>query len=279
MARVLFVHGIGQQRSSSSSLHGRLIAELNAGLRGQCDPLPAQDFACAFYADLFVPMGAKAAGEPPYDDTDLTAAEAELLELWWREAARTDAAVPGPREPAKVRTPRSAQLVLSALSRSAFFAGIAERTLIGDLKQVTAYFGPLRRQIRARVREAISPQTRVVIGHSLGSVVAYETLAAPEPSGVRVFVTLGSPLGVRNMIFDRLEPPPVNGRGVWPGTVSHWINVADEGDAVAIDKRLSRLFGDRVRDSIVYNGTHAHDAAAYLRAPVTGEAIALGLRD
>jgi hypothetical protein len=93
--------------------------------------------------------------------------------------------------------------------------------------------------------------------------------------GVRTLITLGSPLGIRNLIFDRLEP--ANGLGCWPGTISHWENVADMGDVVAIEKRLAPHFGDRVQDHIVHNGSHAHDAKPYLRARVTGEAIAIGL--
>ena len=30
-------------------------------------------------------------------------------------------------------------------------------------------------------------------------------------------VRSGSPLGIRNLIFDRLQPPPDGGRGAWPG--------------------------------------------------------------
>jgi hypothetical protein len=277
MPKVLFVHGIGQARKSADLLQDELIGDLNYGLKGLHFPLPTQDFVCAFYADLFRTTGTKGFLDPPYDARDLSDFEAEFLEELWYEASRTDTAVVGPQEAVKVRTPRSIQLALNALSRSAFFAGMAERALIGDLKQVSAYMGQLRRQIQDRVREAITPETQVVIGHSLGSVVAYETLAQVQPPDVRVLITLGSPLGIRHLIFDRLTPLPADGRGAWPGPVRHWTNVADVGDVVALTKRLSGLFGDRVKDHLVYNGSNAHDASPYLRAAETGKAIALGL--
>jgi hypothetical protein len=275
----MLVHGIGQQRKSAAVLHDELIEALNKGLAGIRDPMPAQDFLCSFYGDLFLPGGMKAAGDPFYDARDVSEAEAALIELWWLEAARTDPAVVGPSEAVKVRVPRTIQHALDALSRSTFFSGIAERAMIGDLKQVTSYLGPLRQRIRQRVKDSITPDIRVVIGHSLRSVVAYEALAELKSSDVRVLVTMGSPLGIRNLIFDKLEPPPVNGQGVWPGAIEHWVNIVDMGDVVAIEKKLSRLFGERVADRVVDNGSQAHDASMYLRTRAAGEAVALGLQD
>jgi hypothetical protein len=279
MAKILFVHGIGQQRKSPAILHDELIAGLNEGLSGIRYPIPAQDFLCVFYGDLFLPAGSKAAGDPFYDVRDVSEVEAALLALWWQEAARTDPAVVSPCEAVKVRIPRTIQRALDALGRCAFFAGIAERVMIGDLKQVTSYLGVLRHNIRERVKGSITPDVRVVIGHSLGSVVAYETLAEQKWPGVRALVTLGSPLGIRNLVFDKLEPPPVNGRGAWPGSVENWVNVVDMGDVVAIEKKLSRLFGPQVQDRVVNNGSHAHDASMYLGTGATGEAVTLGLQE
>ena len=96
---------------------------------------------------------------------------------------------------------------------------------------------------------SIGDDTRVMVGHSLGSVVAYEALCAHPQWPVRALVTLGSPLGIRNLIFDRLVPAPrlrptagrVRGRG--RGRVRSWVNVADEGDVVALVKDLRPLFG------------------------------------
>jgi pimeloyl-ACP methyl ester carboxylesterase len=174
------------------------------------------------------------------------------------------------------------QTALRALSRSRFFAGLALRALVSDVKQVSGYLldPELRRAARERVAASITPDTRVVVAHSLGSVVAYETLCMLPDHPVRALVTLGSPLGIANLIFDRLDPAPQAGRGVWPGPDTLvWSNIVDRGDVVALEKDLRPRFGDGVRNVVVHNGAHAHDAAAYLTDRLTGQAIRGGLDD
>jgi hypothetical protein len=85
-------------------------------------------------------------------------------------------------------------------------------------------------------------------------------------------------LGIRNLIFDRLDPQPVGAVGVWPGGGGlGWTNVADAGDVVALVKDLRPVFGPRVRCELVHNGVHAHDARPYLSDRLTGAAVAAGL--
>jgi alpha-beta hydrolase superfamily lysophospholipase len=125
--------------------------------------------------------------------------------------------------------------------------------------------------------EAVGAETRVVVAHSLGSVVAYESLCANPRWPVTDFVTVGSPLGLRSVIFDRLDPAPVDGVGVWPPGVRRWTNIADPGDVVALAGVLANRFDDRVVDVPITNGARMHDLLRYLTAPSTGAAIARGL--
>jgi len=166
------------------------------------------------------------------------------------------------------------------LSQSRFWSGVAERALIFDLKQVRRYFCEpgIREAAMTRVAAVVEPDTRVLVGHSLGSVVAYEALCAYPEWPVTTLVTLGSPLGIRHLVFSRLRPPPSNDRGNWPGGVSRWVNVVDAGDVVALVKRLASCFGERVEDHLVHNGSRAHDVSRYLTAMETGSAILTGLR-
>jgi surfactin synthase thioesterase subunit len=74
--------------------------------------------------------------------------------------------------------------------------GFAARFVIRSLTQVTQYLSDdeLRDQAQARVQAVLTPGTRVLIGHSLGSVVAYEAtqrLDHPLP----LLITIGCPLG------------------------------------------------------------------------------------
>lgn len=275
MARIVGVHGVGKQRLGSNTLAKDWEPALSDGLDRAGGQLAPGDFHMAFYGDLFRPPGhTLAVGDPMFTADDVEEGfEAELLLEWWTACARTDPAVPPPGADTLARSPRAVQTALRVLQHSRFFADLSLRALVFDLRQVRRYLtdDDLRAAARARVEEAIGPDTRVVVAHSLGSVVAYEALCARPDHRVRALVTLGSPLGMR-MVLDRLRPEP----GGWPGT-SSWTNVVDEGDVVAAVKDLSLFFGTGVTGKVVHNGSHAHDATLYLTAKETGEAVAEGL--
>lgn len=280
MARIIGVHGVGHQFKGENTLRDDWLPAIKDGLSRTGRQLPSdEDFVCAFYGNLFRPAG-KAAIDPPLDASDVREDwEREMLALWWREAARVNPIVRGPDAHTKVRTPDIVQRALNALSQSPFFAGLAERALISDLKQVSRYLNEpdIRREARASIERVIRSDTRVIVAHSLGSVVAYEALCAHPEWPVQIFVTIGSPLGISNLIFNKLDPLPLNGLGKWPSGVTHWINIADEGDIVALVKQLASRFGPNVTDLIVNNGAKAHDALPYLTSTELGNAVALGL--
>jgi pimeloyl-ACP methyl ester carboxylesterase len=271
------------------SLAGVWVPALRDGMRrsGRTEArLPAEEeFRFAFYGDLFRPGGRRlAVGDPWLTASDATDFDQELLVAWWRAAAESDPRVVHPDARTLARTPGSVQAALRALSGSAFFAGLADRVLLFDLQQVRRYIidTEVRRVAQDRVAAAVDGDTQVVVGHSLGSVVAYEALCAHPEWPVRTLVTLGSPLGIPNLIFDRLVPRPAAGdsgelRGAWPGAAQSWVNVADAGDVVALVKDLRPLFGSRVGCYLVENGAHAHDVKPYLTAAETGAAISAGL--
>lgn len=281
MARVVCVHGVGNQLKGEHTLLKDWWPALLDGLARAGSDAAAGEGAMAFYGDLFRPPGETlAVGDPVFGAKDVAPGwEEEQLLAWWRAAAEADPAVAPVDGDTLARVPGSVQAALRQLSRSKFFAGIATRALVFDLKQVHRYLTDpgLRAAARDRLLAQIGPETRVVVAHSLGTVVAYEALCA-RPHGVRALVTLGSPLGIRHLIFDRLEPAPVDGLGAWPGSDDLvWTNVADRGDVVALEKDLRGGFGDRVRNVVVHNGSHAHDSVPYLTDRVTGAAVAGGL--
>jgi hypothetical protein len=126
--------------------------------------------------------------------------------------------------------------------------------------------------------QQLGREIRLVIGHSLGSVVAYEVLCHATGLRGHAFITLGSPLGLPTLIFDRLDPPPRGGRRVWPNGLAKWTNIADRHDIVAAVKQLAPLFGPGVRDVMVSNEAKAHDVLPYLTARETGQAVREALR-
>jgi hypothetical protein len=291
MARVLCVHGVGQQGRGEDTLRGEWTAALRDGMRraGCAEAkLPgADEIRCVFYGDVFRPAGRRLdVGDPWLRPADATEFDAELLMAWWRGAAESDAGVIGPDARTLARVPGSVQAGLRALSGSVFFAGLAERAMLFDLQQVRRYLTDpvVRTAVLDRVAAGVDADTRVLVGHSLGSVVAYEALCAHPQWPVRALVTLGSPLGIRNLIFDKLVPSPAadgpsRPGGAWPGRVGAWDNVADAGDVVALVKDLRPLFGAQVACYLVHNGSHAHDVRPYLTAAQTGAAIAAGLSE
>lgn len=278
---IVCVHGIGQQVRGEDSVLSDWVPALRDGIRrGGGNPPPPERIGMAFYGDLFRKKGTKSLGIQPYDEDDVTKEwEKQLLHAWWVEAARVDQKVPGPEDQTKLRTPFFVQRALNALSHSRFFANVALTAFIADLKQVYAYLHDeaVREEAQRRVENVITDETRAIVGHSLGTVVAYEALCAHPEWPVRTFISLGSPLGIRNVIFDLLRPAPEKGAGSWPEALSHWSNVADKGDIVALVKELRIGFGDRVQDYLVHNDAHAHDVRPYLTSGETGHAIARGI--
>ncbi|KOV87629.1 GPI inositol-deacylase [Nocardia sp. NRRL S-836] len=290
---VVCVHGIGQQGLGEQSLLASWQPALQDGLTRHtaasrpdgvavADRASSPDVDMAFYGDLFRPAGSYlAVGDPVLGPGDVQPGlEQELLAAWWVAAAEVDERVAGPDADTLVSVPGWVQRALTQLSNSRFFAGVALRSMVFDLKQVARYLTDpvLRVAARERVVRLIGADTRVVVAHSLGSVVAYEALCSLPRHGVRALVTLGSPLGIANLVFDRLEPSPVAGRGVWPGDDNVvWTNIADAGDVVALVKDLRPRFGERVRNAVVHNGAKAHAVVPYLTDQLTGTAIAEGL--
>lgn len=78
-----------------------------------------------------------------------------------------------------------------------------------DLLQVTRYLteDDLRAAAQAKVAALLDEETQLVIGHSLGSVVAWEACQALDRP-LPVLITLGSTLGLDNVVYPRLGPQP-----------------------------------------------------------------------
>lgn len=163
---------------------------------------------------------------------------------------------------------------IAALGES--IAGTLLRTAV---VQVSRYLSDdrLYAEVQRRVAEHVGPDTKVLIGHSLGSVVAFEA-AHRLGHELPLLVTLGSPLGLRNIVYERLRPQPP----VVPPLVRRWVNVADRDDLVAADLDMDRRFpgaaGVLASTYTVDNGAQPHNAAFYLAKREVGTPIAEALR-
>jgi hypothetical protein len=193
-----------------------------AGFRATADGLAETDVRVAFFGDLFRPRGAMAGGEPPYTPADVKPGpERDLLKHWYEEAVEQDPSLGPPGRGDGAGQGGGTGNAAAAAALSHLRRGGPAR-VYRDLKQVTVFLHKpdAKEQALQRVADEVTPDTRVVVGHSLGSVVVYEFLARYSPPQVELLVTLGSPLGIPNLVFERLTPAPaggwVLGRGGWP---------------------------------------------------------------
>lgn len=292
--KIVGIHGIEHQYSGANLTGSQWLPALQDGLeRAGVSLIKPDDFAMVFYGDLFRPSGMRGADIPPLSSNDVEKGwETELLMAWWHEAAilaksnekgadvlGEEPSIIGPDFQGRGITPAVVQEALMQLLKSRFFKFLGgKKLLIFALKQVRQYLydQEMKKAILERVSEKVSSDTRVLIGHSLGSVIAYESLCAHPEWNVHTLVTLGSPIGIPKLIFDALTPKPDNGVGTWPN-VKQWYNIADKGDIVALEKDLAPLFSSRVIDKYVYNGWESHSAERYLTTKETGQAIASGI--
>jgi pimeloyl-ACP methyl ester carboxylesterase len=244
MAKIVLVHGAFNELWGPHELKSRWLPAVRDGLWHHDVQISDDDVDVCFYGDLF----RRAPGTE--EDAKLEQSRAGIAESLHDMGADTVA-------------------MLGQAANDAAF----DRTV--DMVTIMATDPDLRAKMRARIEPSVDEGTRVLVAHSLGTVLSYMALANHPQWRVHTFVTLGSPLA-SPMVGSMLEPPPVDGVGQWPGSIQRWVNVRAIGDkaaAVAVAER----FGDRVEDVMVDNGHRAHAPEPYLNAAPTGEAIASAL--
>lgn len=145
-------------------------------------------------------------------------------------------------------------------------------------RQVRRYISDpaCRRAVHDRVTGRIGSVKAVMVAHSLGSVAAYEALCSLPAHNVYTLITLGSPLGLRRMFFNRLQSPTIAGRHSWPAPLAQWINISFTRDPIAFVKRLSPMFGDgqQITDIILPGRSNSHALQSYLSTPETRSLVA-----
>lgn len=278
------IHGIGKTYDTGPELEpewGPAIAGglREAGFREQADRVAAE-LRVASYGSLFRREGVLNLGPPRMTADDLSSqAERDWITTLY-EAAVAEEPTLAPAPGSLVATPVSLKALVHKLLQSPAFAGVSESLLVGSLRQVVAYLNDekVRARVHERVQAEVSDDTTVLIGHSLGSVVAHQFLTAGHGPDIRLLVTLGSPLGISNLVFDKLRPAPMDGRGAWPGGVERWVNVVEPHDFVAMVTQLRPLFGPgpdgaQVEDIGVSNGWSAHSVKRYLNPRAVGEVL------
>ncbi|RZL62861.1 MAG: hypothetical protein EOP81_14955 [Variovorax sp.] len=301
MSVIVLVHGVNQQQKGAATIHEEVIHALSDGIRNAAKDVPDAELqskanalaerisaldievSTPFYGDLFLKPRVDGSAAQEFGDS--------LARAWIQSAseraARERTRVVAEQELRQLTAQGEAQGV-GRMAGSAFeslgrIPGLAQ-TLMGvataikpTFSQLNLYLSDpvLQQTIREEVSRQISPATRVVIGHSLGSIVTFDVVRTLNQR-LPLFLTLGSPLGLKEIIYKRLQPQPPS----FPGPVQRWVNIADREDFVASTPDLRPLFSEGMptgsrfdNDETVDNGNDPHGLDRYLTKKVTGLAL------
>lgn len=247
MARIVAVHGAFNELWGPNEIHSKWLPAISDGLWRAGEHITAEDLRICFYGDLF------------RHDPELESADA---------VARSRA---GAHD---LLAAISGEQSVEAMARAVAGAD-ADRTL--DLIAMLNGRPDVDEAIEARLVATVKPDTRVIIAHSLGSVLTYRALLSHPEWRIDTFITLGSPIGDAGS--QSMLPPAVDGRRPFPTSISRWVNVVAIDDPLA--RQLHGHFGgpdDVIEERRIDNGHRGHDPVTYLNSRATGEAVARALR-
>jgi hypothetical protein len=177
------------------------------------------------------------------------------------------------------------------------FASPTTRQLMHEatryLKNRDGVGAAVRNVLRSKLEEAWGDGASVLlIGHSLGSVIAYDTLwemthVHRTNGDVSLLMTLGSPIGT-HFVQRSLQGSHERGAARYPHNVRRWVNLTARGDTTALQRRVKPLYRemldlklvDSIEDHIDFDnyfrgslGLNAHDAYGYFDQPLLSEII------
>ncbi len=247
MAKIVMVHGAFNELWGPHEIKARWLPALRDGLWYHDVNIDEADVEICFYGDLF-------RIDPETIDQ----------EAWQKSRAGTAELLQG-----LAGDSDGMEAIGQAVSQAAW-----ERTV--DLVTILSTDKTVAKEARRRLLALIGPETRVVVGHSLGSILSYRLLQDHPELQVDTLLTIGSPLGT-SKVADMLPPVGTDGLWPWPGSTRRWVNIAALGDRVTGDGCLASTFGPRVINHRVDNGHRHHDPEPYLNAAITGAAVATAL--
>lgn len=258
--RIVGVHGVGNHRPSATPAQaGAQLSVIWRRALARRFPAPV-DLTVAYYADHLNPGGRQGV------DDELPPEARELLEAWLAQLDLPPAHAQGhPTRPIR-------QALAWIAERRRLAPRLVELFVTTFFREVACYLHDDR--VRRACRDTVAATIRasrpsVVLAHSLGSVVAYETLWHYPDLELDLLITLGSPLALPHAVFPRLDPAPVGGLGSRPPMVKRWVNIADLGDLVAIPPRgIPVRFAEVAADHpAVIHAFDFHLVANYLACP------------
>lgn len=193
------------------------------------------------------------------------------------------------------------RLLLTAADHVPLLIQLLPQEVRSTANEIDRYFNnvgnvadKMRGMLKVKLRPMLERKEAVfLIGHSLGSVIAYDALwelsHQEHIKGKVDFLTLGSPLGM-HYIKKRLLGMKDPNQASYPALIHHWINIAAEGDVTALERNFKKSFRSMLQQGLVdsiedhcdgiYNyysnsmGLNPHRSYGYLVNPVVGNIIA-----
>jgi hypothetical protein len=177
-------------------------------------------------------------------------------------------------------------------------ANSAIRAQLDDVLRYQRDADGIGTRIRALLHDALESawaagERVLLIGHSMGSVICYDTLwdlsrergANPR---VDLFMTLGSPLATR-VIRRGLRGVGLRGADAYPHNIARWVNLTARSDTTALHPRLEPRFREMLGLGLVGSiedygglencfrgayGLNTHEAYGYLFQRTCAEIVA-----
>lgn len=197
---------------------------------------------------------------------------------------------------------RFAKFMFGIADRFPFLIPILPRIIRDIASDVHRYFRndnnvacDIREVVKQQLRPLLANNSKVLlIGHSLGSVIAYDVLWELShierlPGKVDLFLTLGSPLGM-HYVQRRLMGADQKAEKMFPANIRRWVNISSVGDITALDREFRQDFSHMLEFGIIediedhsesiYNffrsnkGLNVHRSYGYMVNPAVGYIIA-----
>jgi hypothetical protein len=247
--KLVFVHGRGQGGLDPDDLKATWLDTLSKGAAAIGKQLPNKlDVAFPYYGDILDDFVRKSHLEPARgvhmkgggaEQDNYLAFQAEVATEIRQHANITDQQIEAELSPeTRQKGPENWELVqatIRAIDR--YVPGVSQDVLESFIRDVYLYTtnGAVKDAIDAIVIKAFTRQPTVVVGHSLGSVIAYSVLKNEENLNVPLYVTVGCPLAIQ-AITKQLRPI------AHPSTVTDWYNAFDKRDVVALNPLDAKNF-------------------------------------
>lgn len=282
--KLVFVHGRSQQGKDPEKLKETWVDALNRGAAAAQIQIPADlEISLPYYGDtlddfakqLKLPLtnDIQAKGESVVNE-DFLQFQAEIADALRVQRGITDEQVNeeygnNPKQKGPLNW-EWVQAILRTLDKHG--GGVNQLTLELFTRDVFLYSrrSLVRETIDKIVANSITQEPTVVVGHSLGSVVAYSVLLDNKLNlNVPLYVTVGSPLGIRAIRnqFKPLVRPNIGG----------WFNAYDERDVVSLYPLNRDNFpvtpGVENYDGVDNHTDNRHGIVGYLDSPTVAMRI------